>query len=233
MGANARSTVGTATDAYTMLRLDLQPARRAVRRPSSLFSFNDPQGMCPSCEGMGRVSTVDVDEMVDRAKSLDEGAITLPNFGVDSWSGACTPSRATSTRPRGSPTTARPSGRRSCTGTRRRSRSAGLNLKCEGLVHRFERTFLSKDVETAQPHIRAAIERVATFAPCPECGGARLNQAALAAKIDGRNIAECAAMQVDDLAPLPRRRSTPRVSPPRSAPCATRSTASSRSASAT
>jgi excinuclease UvrABC ATPase subunit len=67
-------------------------------------------------------------------------------------------------------------------------------------VRRFERTFLSKDVETAQPHIRAAIERVATFAPCPECGGARLSQAALGATIDGRNIAECAAMQVDDLA---------------------------------
>ena len=90
----------------------------------------------------------------------------------------------------------------------------GLNLKYEGLVNRFERTFLSKDVETAQPHIRAAIERVATFAPCPACGGARLNQAALGATIDGRNIAECAAMQVDDLARVRRRHRRARRSRP-------------------
>jgi excinuclease UvrABC ATPase subunit len=85
-------------------------------------------------------------------------------------------------------------------GRERKLEIRGLNLKWEGLVHRFERTFLSKDVETAQPHIRAAIERVATFAPCPDCAGARLNRAALSSLIEGRNIAECAAMQVDDLA---------------------------------
>ena len=85
MGANSRSTVGTATDAYSMLRVIFSRLATPYVGPSSMFSFNDPQGMCPDCEGMGRVSSIDVDAMVDRGKSLNEGAITLPNFGVDSW----------------------------------------------------------------------------------------------------------------------------------------------------
>ena len=205
MGANSRSTVGTATDAFSMLRLIFSRLAEPYVGHSSLFSFNDPQGMCPACEGMGRVSTVDVDAMVDRSRSLNEGAITLPNFGVDSWgwrmyaeSGFFDPAKRLADY-------SDAEWERFLHGPETKVEIRGLNLKWEGLVHRSERTFLSKDVETAQPHIRAAIERVATFAPCPECGGARLNQAALGARIAGRNIADCA----------------------------TRSTASSRSASAT
>jgi excinuclease UvrABC ATPase subunit len=200
MGANSRSTVGTATDAYSMLRLIYSRLGKPYVGHSSLFSFNDPQGMCAGCEGMGRVSTVDVDAMVDRGLSLNEGAITLPNFGVDSWqwrlyaeSGRFDPDKRLADY-------SEAEWEEFLRGAETKVEIRGLNLKWEGLVHRFERTFLSKDVETAQPHIRAAIERVATFAPCPDCRGARLNQAALGAKIDGRNIAECAAMQVDDLA---------------------------------
>jgi excinuclease UvrABC ATPase subunit len=200
MGANSRSTVGTATDAYSMLRLIYSRLAEPYVGPSSLFSFNDPQGMCPACEGMGRVSTVDVDAMVDRSRSLNEGAITLPNFGVDSWgwrmyaeSGFFDPGKTLADY-------SDAEWEQFLYGPEQKVEIRGLNLKWEGLVHRFERTFLSKDVETAQPHIRRAIERVATFAACPECGGARLNKAALAATIDGRNIADCAAMQVDDLA---------------------------------
>ncbi len=198
-----------------------------------MFSFNDPQGMCPGCEGMGRVSTVDVDAMVDRDKSLAEGAITLPNFGVDSWqwrmyaeSGHFDPAKKLADY-------SEAEWERFLHGAEEKVDIRGLKLTYEGLVHRFERTFLSKDVETAQPHIRRAIERVATFEPCPECGGARLNQAALAATIDGRNIAECAAMQVDDLAQfLAGHRRAQRRSRARRAP-RTRSTRSSRSGSAT
>jgi excinuclease UvrABC ATPase subunit len=200
MGANARSTVGTFTDAYSMLRLIYSRIGEPHVGHSSLFSFNDPQGMCPRCEGMGQVSTVDVDEMVDRTRSLNDGAITLPNFGVDSWqwrmyaeSGHFDPAKRLADYTEAE-------WEKFLHGAEEKVEIRGLNLKYEGLVNRFERTFLSKDVETAQPHVRAAIERVATFAPCPECGGARLNQAALGARIDGRNIADCAAMQVDDLA---------------------------------
>ncbi len=200
MGANSRSTVGTATDAYSMLRLIFSRLGEPHVGHSSMYSFNDPQGMCLECEGMGRVSTVDVDAMVDRTRSLDEGAITLPNFGVDSWqwrmyaeSGHFDPAKKLADY-------SDEEWERFLRGPEQKVEIRGLNLKYEGLVNRFERTFLSKDVETAQPHIRAAIERVATFEPCPECDGARLNRAALGSAIDGRNIAECAAMQVDDLA---------------------------------
>ncbi len=213
MGANSRSTVGTATDAYSMLRLIYSRVAEPHVGPSFMFSFNDPQGMCPGCEGMGRVSTVDVDAMVDRDKSLAEGAITLPNFGVDSWqwrmyaeSGHFDPAKKLADY-------SEAEWERFLHGAEEKVDIRGLKLTYEGLVNRFERTFLSKDVETAQPHIRRAIERVATFEPCPECGGARLNQAALAATIDGRNIAECAAMQVDDLAQLLAGIDAPNVAP--------------------
>jgi excinuclease UvrABC ATPase subunit len=213
MGANARSTVGTATDAYTMLRLIFSRLGKPYAGPSNVFSFNDPQGMCPACEGMGRVSTVDVDEMVDRGKSLNEGAITLPNFGVDSWqwrmyaeAGFFDPDKKLADYTKAE-------WQKFMHGEEEKVDIRGLNLKFEGLVNRFERTFLSKDVETAQPHVRRAIERVATFAPCPDCGGARLNQAALGATIDGRNIADCAAMQVDDLAPFLAAIEAPTVAP--------------------
>ena len=213
MGANSRSTVGTVTDAYSMLRLIYSRLGQPHVGHSSLFSFNDPQGMCPTCEGLGRVSSVDVEEMVDRSRSLSEGAITLPNFGVGSWqwrmyaeSGHFDPDKKLADY-------SEAEWEQFLHGAEERVEIRGLNLKYEGLVNRFERTFLSKDVETAQPHIRAAIERVATFAACPECGGARLNQAALGSRIDGRNIAECAAMQVDDLAELLAGLDAPSVAP--------------------
>jgi energy-coupling factor transporter ATP-binding protein EcfA2 len=213
MGANSRSTVGTATDAYSMLRLIYSRLGEPYVGHSSLFSFNDPQGMCPECEGMGRVSTVDVDAMVDRGKSLNEGAITLPNFGVDSWQWRMYAESGHFDADKKLSDYTKAEWERFLHGAEEKVEIRGLNLKYEGLVNRFERTFLSKDVETAQPHIRAAIERVATFARCPECGGTRLNQAALGAKIRGRNIAECAAMQVDDLAQFLSGIEAPNVAP--------------------
>jgi excinuclease UvrABC ATPase subunit len=199
MGANSRSTVGTATDAYTLLRLVFSRVAKPYVGASSLFSFNDPHGMCPACEGLGRVSTVDVDELVDRSRSLNEDAIKLPGFAPGTWqwrlyaeSGHFDPDKKLADY---SPE----EWELFLHAPEQRVTLSGMKLRWEGLVGRFERTFLSKDAETAQPHVRAAIERVATFAACPDCKGARLNQAALAATIDGRNIAECAAMQVDEL----------------------------------
>jgi excinuclease UvrABC ATPase subunit len=213
MGANARSTVGTATDAYTMLRVIFSRLAQPYVGPSSLFSFNDPQGMCPGCEGMGRVSTVDVDEMVDRTKSLDEGAITLPNYGVGSWQWRMYAETGFFDTAKRLADYSEREWEKFLHGPDEKVEIRGVNFTYQGLVNRFERTFLSKDVETAQPHIRRAIERVATFAPCPDCGGARLNEAALGARIDGRNIAESAAMQVDDLAQLLAELEAPSVAP--------------------
>jgi excinuclease UvrABC ATPase subunit len=154
MGANSRSTVGTATDAYSMLRLVYSRLGEPYVGPSNMFSFNDPQGMCQECEGMGRVSTVDVDAMVDRSLSLNEGAITLPNFGIDSWgwrmyaeSGKFDPAKKLADY----------SGddwEQFLHGAEEKVEIRGLNLKWEGLVRRFERTFLSKDVERAAAHPR-------------------------------------------------------------------------------
>ncbi len=213
MGANSRSTVGTATDAFSMLRLVFSRLGEPHVGHSSLFSFNDPQGMCPECEGMGRVSTVDVDAMVDKSLSLNEGAITLPGFGIDSWQWRMFAETGYFDRDKKLADYSDAEWEQFLRGPETKLEIRGLNLKYEGLIHKFERTFLSKDVETAQPHVRAAIERVATFEPCPLCHGARLSQAALGAKIEGRNIAECAAMQVDDLAQFLAGLDAPSVAP--------------------
>jgi len=213
MGANSRSTVGTATDAYSMLRVIFSRVAQPYVGHSSLFSFNDPGGMCPDCEGIGRVSTVDIDEMVDRSRSLNEGAITLPTFGVDSWGWRMFAESGFFDADKQLADYSEAEWEQFLRGPEVKVEIKGLNLKYEGLVHKFERTFLSKDVDTVQPHIRAAIERVATFMACPACGGARLNQAALGARIDGRNIAECAAMQVDDLAQFLADLDAPSVAP--------------------
>jgi excinuclease UvrABC ATPase subunit len=200
MGANSRSTVGTATDAYSMLRIVYSRVGQPWVGNSNVFSFNDPQGMCPECEGIGRVSTIDVDAMVDRDLSLDEGAITLPNFGVGSWywqifahCGFFDPAKKLRDY-------SAEEWEQFLHGPETKIPGDNFNWTYQGLVDKFRRLYLSKDVESMQPHARRAVERVATFATCPACHGARLNEAALGATIDGRNIAECAAMQVSDLA---------------------------------
>ena len=200
MGANSRSTMGTATDAYSMLRIIFSRLGEPHVGPSNLFSFNDPGGMCPDCEGIGKVSTVDVDAMVDRDRSLNEGAILLPNFGVGNWywqmfadSGyfdVDAPLRDYTPE----------QWERFLHGPEAKIRRGSFNFTYEGLVDKFRRLYLSKDVESMQPHVRAVVERVATFAVCAACGGTRLNEAARGVKVEGRTIAECAAMQVSDLA---------------------------------
>ncbi|GGJ86483.1 excinuclease ABC subunit A [Pilimelia anulata] len=199
MGANSRSTVGTATDAYSMLRLIFSRLGEPHVGPANLFSFNDPHGMCPRCEGSGQVSDVDVDALVDREKSLNEGAITFPNFTVGSWywkifaeSGYFDPDRKLADYPADA-------WDRFLHGPDAKLRVGGMNLSYEGLIPKVTRLYLSKDVDALQPHIRAAVQRLATFTTCPDCAGARLHAAALACRVAGRGIADCAAAQVDDL----------------------------------
>ncbi|MFI0481344.1 ATP-binding cassette domain-containing protein [Actinomadura sp. 9N215] len=213
MGANARSTVGTATDAHAMLRIVFSRLGEPHVGTSTAFSFNSAEGMCPGCEGLGRASSVDVDRLVDRDLSLNEGAITVPNFGVGTWywkviarSGLFDPdARLRDYTPAQwddllhKPAT--------------KIESSGINTSYEGLLVKVKRLYLDRDTETLQPHIRAFVDRAVTFTACPDCGGTRLNAAALSSRVGGLTIADCAAMQVSDLAGVVRGIGDPSVAP--------------------
>ncbi|WDZ83077.1 excinuclease ABC subunit UvrA [Micromonospora cathayae] len=213
MGANSRSTVGTATDAYALLRIVFSRLGDPPAGGAGAFSFNTPEGMCPACEGLGRVSDVDVHQLVDVERSLNDGAITVPNFGVDSWywrifvqSGLVDPDLKLQDYPpqmwqdflHHEPT---------------KIKVGGSTLSYEGLVVKVRRLYLDRDRESLQPHIRAFVDRAATFTTCPECAGTRLNAAARASRVAGRTIAECAAMQISDLAGFVRGLDAPAVAP--------------------
>jgi excinuclease UvrABC ATPase subunit len=238
MGANARSTVGTATDAYDMLRVIFSRLGEPHIGPSSAFSFNVPAGtisgeitlekgrseteqrkititggMCPECEGLGRVSTVDTDALVDRDKSLNDGAITFPNFQPGTWyhriyvdSGFFDPDK-----PLRDYTDAE--WQQLLYGEESKVKFENFNLTYIGLVDKIRRQYLVKDADSLQPSLRAAVERISTSTACPACGGTRLNEAARSSLIKGKNIAECAAMQISDLAIFLRRLDEPSVAP--------------------
>jgi excinuclease UvrABC ATPase subunit len=225
MGANSRSTVGTATDANAMLRIlfsrigkphigspqafsfNVASARGAgaitVERGTSVKSekrtFSITGGMCARCEGMGSVSDIDLTQLFDENKSLNEGAITVPGYTADGWGVRMfaaagldpdKPIRKYSKKERQDFLYQEPT----------KVKVAGANLTHEGLVGRIQKAYLSKDVEAMQPHVRAFVERAVTFTTCPECGGTRLNAAARSSKIQKINIAEACAMQISDLA---------------------------------
>ncbi|MET1071735.1 MAG: excinuclease ABC subunit UvrA [Umezawaea sp.] len=213
MGANSRSTVGTATDAQTMLRIVFSRVGVPHVGTSSAFGFNSPEGMCPVCEGLGRVSAIDVDQLVNRELSLNEGAITVPGFTQDTWyvqtyahSGFFDPDAKLKdyTEQQWEDFLHKPS---------TKVKIGNTNVTYEGLVVKVQRLHLSKDRESMQSHVRSFVDRAVTFARCGACGGARLNPAALSSKIAGRNIAECAAMQISDLAAFVREIDDPSVGP--------------------
>ncbi|MUN37445.1 ATP-binding cassette domain-containing protein [Actinomadura sp. NEAU-AAG5] len=213
MGANARSTVGTATDAHTMLRIVFSRLGDPHVGTSSAFSFNNAEGMCPECEGLGRATQIDVEELVDRDRSLNEGAVTVPNFAVDSWywkvlagSGFVDPDVKLRdyTEQQWEDFLHKPA---------TKVKSGGLNTTYEGLLVKVQRLYLSKDKESLQPHIRAFVDRAVTFSTCRACEGTRLAPAALSSRIRGRNIAECSAMQISDLAAFVREIDDPSVAP--------------------
>ena len=238
MGANARSTVGTATDAYDMLRVIFSRLGQPYVGPSTAFSFNVPAGsisgeitlergkgeteqrqitiaggMCAECEGLGRVSSVDVDALVDRDKSLNEGAITFPGFGVGTWyhrifvdSGFFDPDK-----PLRDFTDAE--WERFLHGPESKVKTELVNMTYEGLVDKIRSRYLIKDPESLQPSLRAAVERVATFTDCPACDGTRLNDVARSSLIDGKSIADCSRMQISDLADWLRTLESPGAKP--------------------
>ncbi|MFG3478227.1 ATP-binding cassette domain-containing protein [Streptomyces sp. NPDC047980] len=213
MGANSRSTVGTATDAYTMLRIVFSRLGTPHIGTSGAFSFNLPEGMCPHCEGLGQVSDIDVDQLADRTKSLNEGAITVPGYAVGSWpwsimvgSGFHDPDKKVGdfTDQEWEDFLRKPAVK---------VRIGSNNLTYEGLVTKIQRTWLVKDREGLQPHIRAFVDRAVVFTECPECDGTRLSRAALSSRIAGVNIADCSAMQISDLAAFVRTVDDPSVGP--------------------
>ncbi len=226
MGANPRSTVGTVTDANAMLRIVFSRIGQPYIGSPNAFSFNTATisgagavtfekggkttrekrsftragGMCPRCEGMGSVSDFDLSELYDDSKSLNEGAIAVPGYSMDGWYGriyrGCgffdpdKPIRKFTKKELDDLLHKEPT----------KIKVDGINLTYTGLIPQIQKSFLSKDVEAMQPHIRAFVERVVTFTDCPDCGGSRLNEAARSSKIDGVNIADACAMQISDLA---------------------------------
>jgi excinuclease UvrABC ATPase subunit len=237
MGANSRSTVGTVTDANAMLRVLFSRLGQPHIGSSNAFSFNVPSlravgqvtiekgagktekraftvtgGMCPRCEGMGSVNDIDLSQLYDDGKSLNQGAITVPGFTAEGWyvrmfaaSGLDPdkPIRRYTRKERHDFLYKEPA----------KVKVAGANLTHEGLVLRIQKSFLSKDIDALQPHIRSFVERAVTFTTCPDCGGTRLNEAARSVRIKGINIADACAMQINDLAEWVRGLKEPSVAP--------------------
>jgi excinuclease UvrABC ATPase subunit len=239
MGANARSTVGTATDANAMLRVLFSRLGSPYIGPPIAYSFNVPTrkasgsmiadkgkgerlvvrgaiyhgGMCPRCEGMGSVSDIDLTQLYDDSKSLREGALTIPGYNTGGWnvrmyseSGFLDPDKPI----------------RKYTKAELHDflhkdpvkiKFNGINITYEGLIPRIQKSFLSKDVDAMQPHIRAFVERAVTLTACPDCDGTRLNEAARSSKIKGISIADACAMQISDLADWVRGLDEPSVAP--------------------
>ena len=227
MGANPRSTVGTATDANAMLRILFSRIGTPHVGPPTAYSFNVPTrkasgvmsteksggrveksvvqqavylgGMCPRCEGMGNVSDIDLTALYDEEKSLSEGALTVPGYSMDGWYGRLFEGVGL---PMDKPI-------KSFTKKQLETmlyseptkiKVEGINLTFDGIIPKIQKSMLSKDVEAMQPHVRRFVERAVTFQLCPECQGTRLTKEVLASKIKGKNIAELCQMQISDLA---------------------------------
>jgi len=236
IGADARSTVGTVTDANAMLRILFSRLGKPRIGSPQAFSFNVASveasgmvkkgnekskrvnfsrtgGMCPNCEGRGQVSDFDLAQLYDESKSLNEGALKVPGYSMDGWYGRIF-------RGCGFFDPDKPVGKFS-----KAERAAlldkeptkikvdGVNLTYEGLIPKIQKSFLAKDREGMQPHVRAFVDRAITFTTCPECGGTRLSEAARSSKIGKKSIADLCAMQISDLAEWVRELDEPAVAP--------------------
>jgi excinuclease UvrABC ATPase subunit len=240
MGANPRSTVGTATDANAMLRILFSRLGQPHIGSPNAYAFNVPSvkasgaitiergagktkteratftrlgGMCPRCEGMGSVTDFDLPALYDDSKSLNDGALTIPGYSMDGWYGrifrGCgffdpdKPIRKFTKRELHDLLYKEPT----------KIKVDGVNLTYSGLIPQIQKSFLSKDVDAMQPHIRAFVERAVTFTTCPECDGTRLSKEARSSKIEGKSIADACSMQISDLADWVRGLDEPSVAP--------------------
>ncbi len=238
MGGDVRSTVGTATDANAMLRILFSRLGQPYIGSPNAFSFNVASvrasgaitiergagktvrqnftragGMCPRCEGRGTVSDIDLTQLYDDSKSVAEGAITIPGYQAGGWnfrlyrsSGFFDPDRPVR---RFTKKEQHDFLHRQPT----RMKIEGINMTYEGLIPRIQRSILSKDRDTLQPHIRAFVDRAVTFTTCPECAGTRLSEGARSSQVGGITIADACAMQISDLAGWVRGVDEPSVTP--------------------
>lgn len=224
LGANPRSTVGTVTDANAMLRILFSKLGQPHIGGPTAFSFNIPTqkasgvmtgpggekkivkdaiylgGMCPRCEGRGAVSDLDLSQIVDESKSLNDGAIMVPGYTADGW--MVKGFSESGFYPADKPVAEFSEKQRQLFlyGEVTKVKISGINMTYEGLIPKITKSMLSKDLDALQPHIRTFVERVATFATCPECDGTRLTEGARSSKIEGVSIADACRMQVTDLA---------------------------------
>ncbi|HEX7048580.1 MAG TPA: hypothetical protein VF188_00075, partial [Longimicrobiales bacterium] len=239
MGANPRSTVGTATDANAMLRILFSRLGQPHIGPPTAFSFNVPQrkasgvmtvekgkgkrivvrdvvyhgGMCPRCEGMGSVTDIDLTQLYDESKSLAAGAITVPGYKAGGWSVRMYTESGFFDPDKPIRDYTKKELHDFLYREPTKVRINGINLTYEGLIPRIQKSMLSKDREAMQPHIRAFVDRAVVFTVCPDCGGTRLSEAARSSKIEGLNIADACAMQISDLAGWVRGLDAPSVAP--------------------
>ena len=227
MGANPRSTVGTATDANAMLRILFSRQGEPHVGPPTAYSFNVPTrrasgmmsteksggrvekkavkqavylgGMCPRCEGMGQVSDIDLTALYDDSKSLRDGALTVPGYSMDGWYGRLFEGMGL------------PMDKAIATFTTKQLETMlyseptkikveGVNLTFEGIIPKIQKSMLSKDPEAMQTHVRRFVERAVTFQRCPECEGTRLTPEARSSTINDKSIADLCSMQINDLA---------------------------------
>jgi excinuclease UvrABC ATPase subunit len=239
MGANSRSTVGTATDVNAMLRIIFSRLGQPHIGSPQAFSFNVASvsgagaitlerggttvkerrsfeitgGMCPRCEGMGTVNDIDLTQLYDDSKSLADGAMTIPGYTADGWgvkiftgSGFVDPNKPI-----------RDYTKKELHDFLHREpvkvKIGDINMTYEGLIPKVQKSFLSKDREAMQPHIRAFVDRAVTFTTCPDCKGTRLNEGARSSRVAGLNIAEACAMQISDLAKWVRALNEPSMAP--------------------
>jgi excinuclease UvrABC ATPase subunit len=239
MGSNSRSTVGTVTDTDAMLRILFsrlaQPqigspgaysfnvasahgsggitVQRGDKTITKSASFSRVGGMCPRCEGRGSVNDFDLSALYDDNKSLNDGALTIPGYSMDGWYGrifrgcgyfgADKPIKKFNKRELHDLLYREPT----------KIKVEGINLTYSGLIPQIQKSFLSKDVEAMQPHIRAFVERAVVFTTCPDCDGTRLSEAARSSKIGGVSIADVSAMEIRDLAQWARDLDEPSVAP--------------------
>lgn len=217
LGGNVRSTLGTITDCYALLRLLWSRAGRPYVGPSTAFSFNEPQGMCPRCTGLGVVRTIDVEQLVDRTRSLNEGAIRFPTFQAGGWMWRTYADSGLFDldKPLGDYTSSewRAFLHGADATVHLPSRGGPVPTAYEGLLPRFERIWLPKDVASLKSRTREAFERVVTQGGCPDCRGARLNPAALSCLVEGRTIADCTALEVEELIEVVRTVANPGSAP--------------------
>jgi excinuclease ABC A subunit len=240
MGANPRSTVGTATDANAMLRILFSRVGTPHIGPPTAFSFNVPTrkasgvmstekaggrveknvvrdvvymgGMCPRCEGMGSVSDFDLTALYDESKSLSGGGLMVPGYSMDGWYGRLFQGIGLDLdKPIGKYTKREMNDLLYKEPTK--IKVEGINLTYEGVIPKVQKSMLSKDVDALQPHVRRFVERVITFQVCPECDGTRLTPEARSSRIEGRNIADLCEMQISDLADWVRALDEPQVAP--------------------